>query len=617
MTEASDIRSSERRWLVLLAVCWVAELAITWERWGNPLVDCGREMNLPLRLARGETLYSQVSFLYGPFSPYLNAGLYKIFGVSLGVLYAEGILTATLILALVYRLSRLWMNPEAAGVATISVMGMCALKPSGNYILPYSYSALHGCAAGLGTLLLALRYVQTRRVGWIFAAGVCAAVAVLAKSEFGAGALMAGGAAAALTELPDTHKAVRSLAAFVVPALGISGAVYAIFLRRVGWRVMNHDNHVFFGNIPAGLAYFNLRLLGADRPGRNFVLMVGVALQLLCIAWLLALLSRRIAERGEADSTARAGASSVSASGAEWTGFAIAVSCGLAGFGINFWFKEWQSGPFVAAPLYLTVAVLALLWRAARDLRKGKHADTQIVGLLVASSFALVMLARLVLRVRSGGSYGSYLLPASVVLFVYAWAEGVPRWLVAPQGRPLARQIALTVLGMAAGATLVTVTYRYRSQPEYALTTGRGEMKVNPAYGMAFEQAIQMIDGRTAPGDAVAVLPEGTSLDFLTDRRNPLREEIVTPGLLDERGEQQAIASLRETDAKLVFVANRPTPEFGAPVFGRDYDRQLMDWIGANYSLCQTLGEDTRPPLEIGDERFFIRAYCQKQSARK
>ena len=614
MTEASDTRSSERRWLGLLAACWVAELAITWERWGNPLVDCGREMNLPLRLARGETLYSQVSFLYGPFSPYLNAGLYRIFGVSLGVLYAEGILTATLILALVYRLSRMWMNPDAAGVATISVMGMCALKPSGNYILPYSYSALHGCAAGLGTLLLALRYVQTRRVGWIVAAGFCAAVAVLAKTEFGAGALLAGGAAAVLAEAPDFGKVARSLLAFLIPALGISAAGYAIFLRLVGWRVMNHDNHVFFGNIPAGLAYFNLRLLGADRPGRNFLLMLGVALQLLCIAWLLALLSQRLAARR---GTPHGTGAPKSASPGEWRGLALAIACGLAGFGIAFGLKEWQSGPFVAAPLYLTVAVLVLLWRVAQDLRQGRRPDTKVAELLVASSFALVMLARLVLRVRSGGSYGSYLLPASVVLFVYAWVEGIPRWLAGPQGRPLARQVALTVLGVAAGATMVTVTVRYRSQPEYALATGRGEMKVNPAYGTAFEQAIHMIDGRTAPGDAVAVLPEGTSLDFLTDRRNPLREEIVTPGLLDEGGESRAIARLRETDTKLVFVANRPTPEFGAPVFGRDYDRELMDWIDANYSLCETLGENTRPPLEIGDERFFIRAYCLRQNARK
>jgi len=46
---------------------------------GNPLVDCGREMNQPLRLLNGERLYADIAHLYGPLSPYLNALLYRVF----------------------------------------------------------------------------------------------------------------------------------------------------------------------------------------------------------------------------------------------------------------------------------------------------------------------------------------------------------------------------------------------------------------------------------------------------------------------------------------------------------------------------------------------------------
>jgi len=63
-------------------------------------------MNQPLRLVRGEMLYSQVRHIYGPLSPYINATLYRLFGPSLGVLYGDGIVTAIMILALVYWLSR-------------------------------------------------------------------------------------------------------------------------------------------------------------------------------------------------------------------------------------------------------------------------------------------------------------------------------------------------------------------------------------------------------------------------------------------------------------------------------------------------------------------------------
>jgi len=49
--------------------------------------------------------------------------------------------------ALVYWLARRVMGRLPSAAATLSVMWLCAFKQAGNYILPYSYSALHGCAS--------------------------------------------------------------------------------------------------------------------------------------------------------------------------------------------------------------------------------------------------------------------------------------------------------------------------------------------------------------------------------------------------------------------------------------------------------------------------------------
>src|SRR5689334_3175158 len=150
-------------WIALIAASFAFGLAVSWQRWGNPLVDCGREMNQPLRLAGGEMLYSDVRHIYGPLSPYLNALLFRLFGASLNVLYADGIITALLILGLVYWLARQLMNPLAAAATTLSVMWLCAFKQAGNYILPYSYGALHGSALGLMTLALLVNTLRGRK----------------------------------------------------------------------------------------------------------------------------------------------------------------------------------------------------------------------------------------------------------------------------------------------------------------------------------------------------------------------------------------------------------------------------------------------------------------------
>ena len=134
---ANQIDRRDLTWAALMLLSFILGLAVSWQRWGKPLVDCGREMNMPLRLAQGEMLYSDVRHIYGPLSPYINAALYKLFGPSLMVLYIEGILSALIALSLVYWLSRQLMErlPQPRNFERDV---LCAFKQAGNYVLPYT-----------------------------------------------------------------------------------------------------------------------------------------------------------------------------------------------------------------------------------------------------------------------------------------------------------------------------------------------------------------------------------------------------------------------------------------------------------------------------------------------
>ncbi|HMV51878.1 MAG TPA: hypothetical protein PKD31_29315, partial [Blastocatellia bacterium] len=129
----------DRLALLALAVLFAALLAASWQRWTQPLLDHGREMNLPARILAGEQLYSDVQFLYGPFAPYFNAFLYRIFGIHLATLKVSGTLCAVLILLMIYWLSRRLMSVWEATLTTGLVMVICALKSTANYIQPYAY----------------------------------------------------------------------------------------------------------------------------------------------------------------------------------------------------------------------------------------------------------------------------------------------------------------------------------------------------------------------------------------------------------------------------------------------------------------------------------------------
>ena len=630
---APRINKNDLLWVVLIAMSFVFGLAASWERWGNPLVDCGREMNQPLRIVSGQMIYSDVRHIYGPLSPYVNAALYRIFGPSLGVLYADGIVSAMLILALVYWLSRQMMGRAATLAATLSVMWLCAFKQAGNYILPYSYSALHGCALGLATLALLVRFVRrdqpetrdqdvvdNRMLGvsrLLIAAGVMAGLTTLAKTEMGFAAIAAGIAAVTLSSIARPGRALVLAAMFLAPALGIVGLVYLLIAVKVGWHTLAVDSFLFLRNLPPQLVYFNRRVSGFDQPLQSVGLMIGATLKIASLAFIIATVSLLIANRRRpssaevrlADFSTDAGRVSNSQL---W--MLLALSAVLFAAIPLLGALQWDKGPYLAMPILLAGFLAIVGFRYLKRVLTGGELDSRTLMLIVVAVYALVSLARVILRVRSGGAYSSYLLPTSVIMFTYGWAHPFADLFRDGRARRLARNIAIGLIIADAIGTSGLLAYRYRSRNTHRVDTIRGTMIAQPDIGASVDQAIEFIDREVGAGEPFAVMPEGTSLNFFTGHPNPLREEITTPGFLDLEGEERAIRQLIDSNTQVVMVTNRATPEFGQTVFGRDYCKKLMGWVEENFEQVAIFGPDHDPSLEIGNKTFFIRAYKKKVS---
>jgi hypothetical protein len=629
-----DLNKRDLPWIAIILVSFVLALAVSWQRWGNPLVDCGREMNQPARLANGEMLYSDIRHIYGPLSPYLNAGLYKLFGPSLNALYADGIVSALLILALTYWLARQLMTPAGSAAATLSVLWLCAFKQAGNYILPYSYSALHGCALGLVSLALVVKSLRANRhqsrelletelspvyFRYLFLAGLFSGLTMLCKTEMGLAALMAGVVTSMLAGYPRFSRTAGLVAAFIGPALVVTVGTYALIAVRVGWQTLSNESFLFLSGLPSELVYFNKRVSGFDAPVQSLLQMLVTGVRLAIAATAVGTASVLLNARRPTLSAIQPAAAVVRSDGGHVTqgqltilllisllaSFVIPIS-GLTG---------WDRGPYLAMPLMLLALLSIASLRIRNDLARRNGMRMQSVVTIAVSVYALASLARVILRVRSGGAYSSYLLPASIILFVYGWA-----YLFAEQfrNRSAARLVTVLWLGLIFIDVLGTaplIAYRFRERNTYRLSTPRGTMIAVPDLGQAVDEATKYILNNTGPEEPVAVLPEGTSLNFFTGRRNPLREEITTPGFLDLKGEQRAIAQIESSNTRLIMITNRATPEFGASVLGRDYCRDLFQWVEANFDRVAVFGPDKSPDLEIGDRTFFIRAYRRKDSS--
>jgi hypothetical protein len=649
----------------LIIAFFLFGVVFSWQRWGNPLVDCGREMNQPLRLANGEMLYSEVRHIYGPLSPYLNAFLYKLFGESLNVLYSGGIISAIIILTLSYWIARQLMNRYASTAATLSVMWLCAFKQAGNYILPYSYSALHGCAFGLATLAMLIKATDSLQAAGsnhtedsidkddnasvsaeltdkpdqpavsgnsdtgsvqvisqngqrptyicLLLAGFFSALTLLAKTEMGVAAIAAGLVTAAIIGYPNIRRAVFLLAIFILPAIAITFAVYGFILSRVGWYTFSHESYLLLQNVPLELVYFNKRMSGFDRPLESIVSIIGALLRIILLMVAVASISHLITRRGGKKNSLQQVALTESGStriiylwGLLVLSIALIISLSFTGI------MSWDSGPYLAMPILLVVLLIPETRNFLQQASTEALASRQTILIIITGTYAFASLARVILRVRSGGAYSSYLLPISVILFTYILSYQFTRYIKERPTRVLARNILIGLIMADAIVTAGLLAHRYRVRNTYPIVTARGTMLAVPDLGATFEQAIAFINRETSPDDSIAVMPEGTSLLFLTNRKNPLREEITTPGFLDRAGEERAIRQLTESNTRYILIANRATSEFGATIFGRDYCQHLMDWIKNNYEESTVFSPEGNKNFQIGDKVFFIKAYRKK-----
>jgi 4-amino-4-deoxy-L-arabinose transferase-like glycosyltransferase len=585
---ARTLQSAIRNPQSAIFIVFAAMLIVSWRRWTSPIADSGREMDLPLRLAGGELLYRDVHYIYPPFSPYFNSLLYRIFGAHLDVLLASGIVCAILVAILCYRIARRLLTPSESALATVAVIVLCIFKPAGNLISPYAFAALHGAVFALGVLLLTLRYSENGRRQELIFAGVLIGLAAIAKQEFALAGAITVIAAILYVHQVNFKKIAADLSLAAAPAALIALPVYGVLLAAIGWKIIVEDCHLFYSHLPASLKFYNSQRTGLDRPLFSLAQMIGGAAVSIAAMSVVVLLGDRTRKTFR-----RAGSIFIVSL------FAVFAIRWLAG-------KQWDGSPVRALP-FLLVAIVIVEWMRRREQESRQSSPA----LFIIAAYSLAVLARVALRVPSGGAFGGFFLPTSLILFCWLFVRALPvaveRW--TGQGFPTQRMrmIGFGLLSAALLATAVVYGVRYRRNFSYRIVADRGHLFAPKVTGGAIEEALNFIESSTGRGESIAVFPEGSDLAFLTRRRMPLRHQILIPGLMREEDERKVIEQLRREPIRYVLVVNRPMREFGAEAFGRDFYPALGQWIDEHYRLAKVCGSPHHEQLQIGDAVFFIK----------
>jgi hypothetical protein len=571
-----------------------AALAVSWQRWIDPLVDSGREMDVPWRLLQGERLYRDVTYYYGPLGPWINALALRLAGRRWLVLELVCAAVSALILWLLYRLTLRAGGAAAGGgiggrlaavTATTLAAAMCMGAPRGGaFIFPYSSSNLFALAGALLALTAATVVVDPRRRRLLGALGL--AVALASRLEIGAAAAVA----LALAGIRSRHRA-ETRADLGVIALGslLAGGAYGAALIGIPWRSLLADGPLgAFLELPQEWRHLYLEISGLGQPataaGRLGISLAIDAALLVAAGWFALPRPGRLARRH------------------------LFTLAGLLVLGL------YLLSPFNVAlkelpPVMALLPPVALV-AAAALLRRPLERQTRARFLLFCFSAAVAS------RVICGLSVGPRMGPLSALALpgLLATAAVLTFDVLAPRlPEPLLFRRRLAAIFAVVGLLFLYRLERLDHQARTVeLRTAAGELRLPAVEALVLARTLAFLEVNARAGDTLTAFPESGFFNFATGLRNPLRQDLIVPGVLSGSREAAASRLLGAAGPRYVLLCNRPTSEFGPEAFGRDYAVRLWSEVASHYGLAASFGT-AGPAAPVGSPSFFVRLYERSQ----
>jgi len=558
--------------LVCLFFLWGWQVYSTWGAWGNLTIDSGHEMYIPALLAEGKMLYRDVWFNFGPLAPYFNSYLFRLFGIHLSVLYWAGSLTALGAAVFLY-MAGMQLSAWPIGWTAGAVILMEGFHPSlFCFPLPYSFSAAYGCLIACLSLYLLIKAATSGGWAWTFAAGSAAAIGLLLKHEFGATCYIVLMMLIAIrTFQKKKAKPLFQDIAAILPGNAVCAATILWMVSIRGVEFMTQEN------IDDWPTSFFMRNYAATMLQNNGFSLKPAALtdalvrSLFLAAVLLALYCLFLWKRRDPRS--------------------ILMRVILLG-GLAAWYKytglnlQTLLGSLVFPRdmvLYVLIAAACSWWIFWR--RKPADPRHLIVPLLL--TFSGLLAFRIMLR----------MLPSDYPIFYNGPVVLCFLLLVMALIRQMVRTPALIwkIQAVFCLACLVSVGwYAYQAKSIaksfVPLTTRRGTILVPPHMKESYERAISFMKEKAARGEYVLSVPEDTSLYFLSETYCPTRVYMFLPGIMAPgKMTAELIEEIESKNVRYILWSNRLFWEYGAPVFGRNFDQAIGEYFRSHYHLTGQL----------------------------
>jgi hypothetical protein len=258
----------------------------------------------------------------------------------------------------------------------------------------------------------------------------------------------------------------------------------------------------------------------------------------------------------------------------------LALLLGVLAYAV--WFLALDLRAMVAAlifpkdmVLYVAVGAVVGWWSFWR-----RPANVRNPSIPILLTFAGLLAFRLLLKMGSSGYPIYYNGP--VILSYWLLARAVFARLVGRSELATMGELLICFVGVSGIA--YSVGHFVPTKGVVPLTTVRGTVRVTPDLAEGYEAAIAFMKEKAARGEYVLSVPEDTSLYFLSGTYCPTRVFLFAPGVLAPgKMTDETIQEIERKRVRYLLWSNRTFGEYGAPIFGTDFDRDLGDYFTSHY----------------------------------
>ncbi|MDH5763162.1 MAG: glycosyltransferase family 39 protein [Nitrospinota bacterium] len=564
--------------------------AVSWQKWADLIVDYGQQLYLPWQISEGKVLYRDLDYLFGPFSAYLHALLFKIFGPGIMVLAWFNLGLVAILSILIYQLFKYFSGPLTATLATLAFLGIFAFgQYSGggnfNFVCSYVYELAHGVFLSFLILWLFTQTLENPDRFKLTLIGLLTGLVYLTKPEAFlalATALFLGFYFLDRKQALPKNSLLLLIGTFLTgPVLATTYFSFQMPLSEALFYILLPWLHVFGSSISELPMY--RWVLGTDYLGANIAKMFSYLMLIAGFCAVLILMNRWL------------GRFKQKACLVGW-GFSL-----LAIVSIGLWVQLF---PLFDLPRCLPLIVLPYCLYLAYGLLKGQQTiSNQRLGLLVFSVFSLVLMFKMIFHVQVGHYGFALALPAMLVL-IHILTHEIPKRIFA-QSNPdnFYRPVAVT---MVAVFIALHVQFEYKIYFLKGQPVGKGSdvlLDYHPFLnkrGVIFNAAMDFIEKEIPADSHFAAIPGAITLNFMTRRESSLKYVYLDPGAFQLIGDFQIYEDLQKIRPPYIVLVEQKFSQQGRTHFGKDFGKHILRWIHSNYFLIQQFGAEPFKSEEFG-----------------